>query len=96
MEIEAEGRRKMALALGGAFAAGFAAGWLVRSSSTSTRGAIVGLVAVAHRVHHDLSRTLGQAMEWAEDVIAEGRAEYERAREGREPAPPAGSPGPEA
>jgi hypothetical protein len=71
----------MALVLGaGALAMGFATGWVVRSFASSTRGAIVGIVAVAHHAHHDLSRVIGQTVEWVEDVIAEGKSQYERAR----------------
>jgi hypothetical protein len=71
----------MALALGaGALTMGFAAGWFVRSFASTTRGAVVGTIAVAHRAHHDLSRIIGQTREWVEDVVAEGKARYEMGR----------------
>ena len=76
----------MAWALGaGALVTGFASGWFVRSFTSSTRGALVGLVAVGLRVHHDAKRIAGQTVEWVEDVIAEGKAQYDRACARRDP-----------
>jgi len=78
----------MALFFVGAFTTGFATGWLVRSFTNSTRGALVGLVVAAQRAGHGLSRIAGQISEWAEDVIAEGKAQYERTRVHQERKPP--------
>src|SRR5262249_42108946 len=83
---EAVRRGKMEWVLGaGALVTGFATGWFVRCFATSTRGALVGLVVVAHRAHHDATRIIGQTMEWVEDVIAEGKAQYERTRPPHDP-----------
>jgi hypothetical protein len=83
----------MALVLVGAFTTGFAAGWLARSFTRTTRGALVGLVATAQHARHSLTRIVGHTMEWAEDLMAEGKAHYEstRARPEHKP-PPANAP----
>ncbi len=71
----------MALITFGAFVAGFSAGWITRSFTHSTRGALVGLIAGAHRAHDEVSRILAQAIEWSEDLAAEGKARYETIEE---------------
>jgi hypothetical protein len=79
----------MAFFVMGAFATGLAAGWLVRSSANSTREALVGLVAAAHHARDQVSRIIGQAMEWTEDLVAEGTAHYENMKPQSREIPPA-------
>ena len=72
----------MALFVMGAFATGVAAGWLVRGSASSARDALVNLVAASQHARDHISRILGQAIEWSEDLIAEGTVHYERTKYG--------------
>jgi hypothetical protein len=61
----------------GAFATGLTAGWIGRSLARSTRGLVVGLVAVSLRARDSMTRMFGHTAEWVEDVVAEGKARYE-------------------
>jgi hypothetical protein len=73
----------MALVMVGSFTTGFVAGWLTRSVASSTREGLIGTVAAALRTRDNVSRIVGQAVELAEDLIAEGKAQYESARAAR-------------
>ena len=66
----------MAASSVGAFAAGFALGWVGRSFAGSTRGLLVDALVVAHGVRDRVRRVLFGQLEWAEDIFAEGRARY--------------------
>jgi hypothetical protein len=71
----------MAIRTMAAFAAGFATGWVGHSLAGSTRGALVQLLVVGHRVRDSARRIVAEQVEWAEDLFAEGRARYEQLRE---------------
>jgi hypothetical protein len=58
---------------------------MARSLTSSTRQALVGIVVAVQRARDELSRIVGQTMEWSEDLIAEGRVQYESARNRVEP-----------
>ncbi|HEY8090043.1 MAG TPA: hypothetical protein VIF09_19410 [Polyangiaceae bacterium] len=64
-----------------AFAAGFASGWVGRSVAGSTREAMVQALVVAHKVRNGVRRIVAEQVEWAEDLLAEGRARYEQLSE---------------
>jgi hypothetical protein len=68
----------MALSTVAAFAAGFATGWIGRSVAGSTREAIVQTLVAAHRVRDEARRIVAEQVEWAEDLLAEGRARYDQ------------------
>jgi hypothetical protein len=68
----------MALGTIAAFAAGFATGWLGRSVTGSTREALVQALVVAHKARDGVRRIVAEQVEWAEDLLAEGRARYEQ------------------
>jgi hypothetical protein len=68
----------MALSTVAAFAAGFATGWVGRSVAGSTREAIVQTLVVAHRARDGMRRIVAEQVEWAEDLLAEGRARYDQ------------------
>jgi len=68
----------MALSTVAAFAAGFATGWIGRSVAGSTREAIVQTLVAAQRVRDGARRIVAEQVEWAEDLLAEGRARYEQ------------------
>jgi hypothetical protein len=72
----------MALSTVAAFAAGFATGWVGRSVSGSTREALVQTLVVAHRLRSGARRLVAEQVEWAEDLLAEGRARYDQLSEG--------------
>jgi hypothetical protein len=72
----------MALMTAGAFAAGFVAGWIGRSVVGSTREALVQAIVAAHKIRDGARRVLAEQVEWAEDLMAEGRARYELLRQG--------------
>ena len=76
----------------GLFVAGFASGWVVRSTVDSSRDLAVGLVSVAYGAYDRTKRLVAIEREHLEDLIAEGKARYEskRARAQR------GEPGPRA
>jgi hypothetical protein len=71
----------MALSTIVAFGAGFATGWVGRSVAGSTREALVQALVVAHKVRDGVRRLVAEQVEWAEDLMAEGRARYEQLRE---------------
>jgi hypothetical protein len=67
----------------GLFVAGFASGWVVRSSVDSSRGLAVGLISAAYGAVDRAKRFVAIEREHLEDLWAEGKAHYEmkRARE---------------
>ena len=67
----------MAFAMVGTFVAGFGAGWVARSFTHSSRGALVGIILGAHLARDEFARIFGQTMEWTEDLFAEARSIYE-------------------
>ena len=71
----------MALSTVAAFVAGFASGWVGRSVAGSTREALVQTLVVAHKVRGEARRIVAEQVEWAEDLLAEGRARYDQLRE---------------
>jgi hypothetical protein len=71
----------MALSTVAAFAAGFATGWVGRSVAGSTREALVQALVAAHKVRDGARRIVAEQVEWAEDLLAEGRARYDQLRE---------------
>ena len=68
----------MALSTVAAFVAGFGAGWIGRSVAGSTREALVQTLVAAHKVRDGARRIVAEQVEWAEDLLAEGRARYEQ------------------
>ncbi|HEY8041238.1 MAG TPA: hypothetical protein VIF15_15635 [Polyangiaceae bacterium] len=72
----------MALQTLAAFAAGFATGWVGRSVAGSTREALVQALVAAHKVRNGARRIVAEQVEWAEDLLAEGRARYDLLRQG--------------
>ncbi|HEY1695291.1 MAG TPA: hypothetical protein VGG39_24150 [Polyangiaceae bacterium] len=68
----------MALSTIVAFGAGFATGWVGRSVAGSTREALVQALVAAHKVRNGVRRIVAEQVEWAEDLLAEGRARYEQ------------------
>jgi hypothetical protein len=71
----------MALSTVAAFVAGFATGWVGRSVTGSTREALVQSLVAAHKVRDGARRIVAEQVEWAEDLMAEGRARYDQLRE---------------
>ncbi len=69
----------------GLFMAGFAAGWVVRSTVDSSHDLAVGLVATAYGAYDRTKRLVAIEREHMEDLFAEGKARYEakRARSAR-------------
>ena len=67
----------------GLFMAGFASGWVVRSSVDSSRGVAVGVISAAYGAVDRAKRFFAIEREHLEDLWAEGKAQYEtkRARE---------------
>ena len=67
----------------GMFMAGFASGWVVRSTVDSSRGMAVGLIAAAYGAVDRAKRLVAIEREHLEDLWAEGKAQYEvkRARD---------------
>jgi hypothetical protein len=61
----------------GIFAAGFASGWVARSSVDSSRGAVVAAVATYFKAIERLKRIVAIEREHLEDLVAEGRAKFE-------------------
>jgi hypothetical protein len=72
----------MALSTVAAFVAGFATGWVGRSLTGSSREALVQTLVAAHKVRDVTRRIVAEQVEWAEDLLAEGRARYDLLREG--------------
>ncbi len=75
----------------GAFVAGFASGWAVRSTVSSTRGLIVGTIATIYSAADRVRRWGATERENVEDLLAEARAKYEAERARAVPRPPASS-----
>jgi hypothetical protein len=63
--------------------AGFASGWLVRSSVDSSRGAIVSVLSAFHGARERARRVVAMEREHWADLMAEARARYEVARSRR-------------
>ena len=61
----------------GAFIAGFASGWIVRSTVTSARSVAVGAIAAVYAATDRARRWVATEREYFEDLIAEGRAKFE-------------------
>jgi hypothetical protein len=72
----------MALSQVAAFVAGFATGWVGRSVTGSSREALVQTLVAAHKLRNGARRIVAEQVEWAEDLLAEGRARYDLLREG--------------
>ena len=72
----------MALSQVAPFVAGFATGWVGRSVTGSSREALVQTLGAAHKVRDGARRIVAEQVEWAEDLLAEGRARYDLLREG--------------
>ncbi len=70
----------MALKTVGAFASGFAAGWIARSLVGSTREAAIGALVIVDRLRHEATRLVAEQVERIQDFFAEGRAYYEAER----------------
>ena len=66
-----------------AFAAGFAAGWLTRSTVEGSRSATVQLVAFGLDVVERIKRALAIEREHLEDVVAEAQDAVARRRTAR-------------
>jgi hypothetical protein len=64
----------------GFLVAGFAGGWIVRSSVDSSRAAAVAGVSAFYSAVERGRRLLAIEREHLEDLVAEGRARYETAR----------------
>lgn len=76
----------------GVFLAGFASGWVVRSTVTSTRNLAVRAVAAVYAVSDRTRRWMATEREYFEDLVAEGRAQYEAERARNAPRPKTGRP----
>ena len=63
----------------GMFVAGFASGWVVRSTMDSSRGAAVTVVAGYLRTVERVRKIVAVEREHLEDLVAEGRAKFEAA-----------------
>lgn len=64
----------------GMFVAGFASGWMARSSVDSSRGMAVAVVAAYFRTVERVRKVVAVEREHLEDLVAEGRAKFEVAR----------------
>jgi hypothetical protein len=64
----------------GILVAGFAGGWVIRSSVDSTRGLAVAGVSAFYGAMERGRRLLAVEREQIEDLVAEGRSRYEIAR----------------
>jgi hypothetical protein len=72
----------MAVVTVGAFVAGFAAGWVARGLSDAPRSELVSGVARSYRIKDTVRRWISERVEWVEDLVAEGEAQYEASRQG--------------
>ena len=68
-----------------AFAAGFASGWLARSTVDSSRGAVVTVLSAFHGARERARRVVAIEREHWADLMAEARARYDVARARRTP-----------
>lgn len=64
----------------GSFVAGFASGWVVRSTIDSSRGAAVGVISAAYGAVDRAKRLVAMEREHLEDLVAEGRAKFQEKR----------------
>jgi hypothetical protein len=71
----------MALKTYAAFAAGVVAGWTGRAVFGSTRELMVQGLVVAHQLEGRAKRLVAERLEWAVDMLAEGRARHEHETE---------------
>ena len=60
----------------GLFSAGFAAGWVVRGSVDSSRGALVGAIAAVYGAVDRAKRFVAIERENLEDLFAEAKAKH--------------------
>lgn len=63
------------------FAAGFAAGWIVRSAVASSHDAVVKLVALGYDTAERARRILALERERFDDLVAEARVQASAARD---------------
>ena len=68
----------MSLKIAIVFAAGFGAGWAVRSMADSSQGVGVKLAEVTFRTKKQVSRWAARERERLADILAEGRARAEQ------------------
>jgi hypothetical protein len=61
----------------GIFLAGFASGWIVRSTVDSSRGLAVSGVSAAFGTAERIRRVLAIEKEHLEDLVAEGKSKHE-------------------
>ncbi len=71
----------------GLFMAGFASGWIVRSTVHSARSLAVGAVVAFYTATDRTRRWIATEREYFEDLVAEGRARYEAERARDAPRP---------
>ncbi len=64
----------------GIFLAGFASGWVVRSTVDSSRGLAVSGVSAVFGTLERVRRVLAIEQEHLEDLVAEGKAKHEATR----------------
>lgn len=72
----------MAMVTLGAFVGGLAAGWMARGLSDAPRAEVVRGVARGYHLEDALRRWVAARREWIEDLVAEGRAQYEASLRG--------------
>jgi len=65
----------------GYFLAGFASGWVVRSTVDSSRDVPVKLMSAIFGATERVRRSIAMERERLEDLVAEGRAHYETRRD---------------
>jgi len=63
------------------FGMGFASGWAARANADSLREAAVSLIAAGYRGAERLRMRIETEREFVQDLLAEGRAQYQAARE---------------
>ncbi len=68
----------------GYFLAGFASGWVVRSTVDSSRDVPVRLMSAIFGATERVRRGIAMERERLEDIVAEGRARYETRRDRKE------------
>lgn len=67
----------MAMGTLGAFVGGLAAGWVARGLADAPRDELVNGVATSYGISDAVKRWVAERVEWMEDLVAEGRAQYE-------------------
>lgn len=73
----------------GIFLAGFASGWMARSTVDSSHELVVSLLAAAQTAYERIRRVAAMEREHIEDLFAEARARHEAKRSSADAAPPA-------